>query len=673
MNLEQTTQLLMVTAFVTAALCGPFPAVLTAAVALLAVSSHFVDFRLPMGTRGELFIWLPGVAVMVWGVFNPFAEGIGNEKSGAALSSAATMLLLYGFFLAVAISWSQIKERLLKQVAVAIGLMVVLGRVPYNDTYAICGLVFGLLIMVLFVLRRRETISKRTGQKGRPLSFWTILHCFGALLAGSLMALSLPGLERYAVEQMVSATSGRKSGFAAVTNLNSVGKMAKSNIIALRIDSQMQPTYMRGMVYNYYRFGRWRSTCSAPIHEGNEAPTSVPNMTLVTSTKTSSAVRRKQSGTCMSDNPTIGIIFVPLSTTKIVGPDLPIKWDSHLGTRIPFALTWSYETGHNPLVKPGATSPMDLLIKRGFSPRMKEMALKLTKGLKSQRERVQKICGYFKSQYTYSLEKERSPRGVDPVEDFVFRTKKGHCELYATATVILLRYLKIPARYVTGFTVTEKNPLTGLWLAREQDAHAWVEVLLPGEGWVIFDPTPGTAESDLAVGRWIDYVVGWFKAMLRSFFAWWEKLDLLSQAKSFVGRLRPYFQRDKYYVGWLLLALLFCGPTLYRKLKALGLRLGWFSKKLKVKESLHQQRARTLLHTLDELFARNGIERLKNETVAEFVSRGLLLRKDEELEKACHKAVQIFEETMYRGDELDKETVKRLSEELASMFPIDRV
>ena len=674
MTLEQTTQLLLMTAFLTAALCGPFPTVLTGAVALLVISAYFVEYRLPLGTRGELLLWLPGLAVMIWGLFNPFAEGIGNEKSGAALSSAATMLLLYGFFLAVAISWSQIKEAMLKQVAVSVGIMVVLGRVPYNNTYALCGLLFGLLIMVLFVLRRRETISLRTGQKGRPLNIWTFLHCLAALLAGTIMALSLPGLERYAVETMVSATSGRKSGFAAVTNLNSVGKMAQSPVIVLRIAAKRQPTYMRGMIYNYYRAGRWRSTCSAVIHEGSKAPTSVPDFVPTKALATNStSPRQKLTGTCLSDNPTIGIIFVPLSTTKIWGPDLSIKWDSHLGTRTPFALEWSYETGPNPQVKPGTIGPQDLLINKGFSPKMNELALNLTKGAKSKRECAERISAYFKSNYTYSLDKEATKRGVDPVEDFVFRTKKGHCELYATAMVILLRSLKIPARYVTGFTVTEKNPLTDMWLARERDAHAWVETLVDGEGWVIFDPTPGDGGSGLAVGRWIDYVVGWFKALLRSFFAWWEEQNLLERMQEWLSRAQVYFSQDKYYIGWVLALLLLFGPYLYRRLRVLGLHLGWFNKVNRKEESLDRQRAHRLLVEVEQLFGQQGLERLKNETVAEFVKRGLAQQRDERCAAKCREFVHLFERTLYRGDELTEDVVSRLSEELATNFPIDRV
>ncbi len=678
MKLATTTQLLLATAFLTAALCGPFPPAISLVFGLIVISAHFLEFRLPLGARGELLIWLPGVLVMLWGVFNPFAEGIGHEKtSGAALSSAATMLLAYGFFLALALSWSTVKERLLKQVAVAIGMMVVLGRVPYTRNYALCGLLFGALVMVLLIQRRQETMAKKLLRKGRSLNFWAVLHAFVALGTGMLMALSLPAVEQYAVETMISATSGRKSGFAAVTNLNSVGKMQKSRVIVLRVKSKFPPPYLRGMAYNYYRAGRWRSTCSAAIQQGSLAPQRVPAMKIVSGAGKQGGKRRSvalRSASVFNDNPTIGLLFVPLSTVKIEGPEIPIKWDSHLGARVPFALGWTYETGPNPVVKPGATAPSDLLINKGFTPRMKELALTLTKGAKTEREKVERICGHFAS-FKYSLEKEKSPKGMDPVEDFVFRTQQGHCELYATATVILLRYLDIPARYITGFSIHEKNPLTDLWLARERDAHAWVEVLLPGEGWVTIDTTPGSGAGGTPVlGRWIDYVVGWFRHLMRRLLAWWEAMNVTTILRQLADRIIILFKKEGHYLGWLLLLLLFLGPTIYRRLRHYLFHVGWLARKKERVEAPNRQHAHELLSKLEEVFSERGLDRAPFETLAEFIKRALTSEEaTEEQRRCCHDIVATFERTMYRGDELSLADVTRLSEELTALFPIYKV
>src|SRR5262249_4618376 len=79
--------------------------------------------------------------------------------------------------------------------------------------------------------------------------------------------------------------------------------------------------------------------------------------------------------------------------------------------------------------------------------------------------------------------------------------KAGYCEHYATAMVILLRTVGIPARLVTGFLATEWNEFGGYYTVRQQDAHAWVEVYFPRSGWVTMDPTP-TVSTPVFTSRW---------------------------------------------------------------------------------------------------------------------------------------------------------------------------
>ncbi len=82
------------------------------------------------------------------------------------------------------------------------------------------------------------------------------------------------------------------------------------------------------------------------------------------------------------------------------------------------------------------------------------------------------------------------PRGQDPVRGFLLVAHTGHCELFASAMVVLLRTLELPARVATGFLGGEWDEFSQSYLVREKDAHAWVEVPFEGHGWVRFDPTP---------------------------------------------------------------------------------------------------------------------------------------------------------------------------------------
>jgi hypothetical protein len=102
--------------------------------------------------------------------------------------------------------------------------------------------------------------------------------------------------------------------------------------------------------------------------------------------------------------------------------------------------------------------------------------------------------------YRYSLEAETATLS-HPLEEFLFTRKTGYCEHYATAMVVMLRTVGIPARLVTGFLATEWNEYGGYFTVRQRDAHAWVEVYFPHSGWIIMDPTP-TVNAAVATSRW---------------------------------------------------------------------------------------------------------------------------------------------------------------------------
>ena len=105
---------------------------------------------------------------------------------------------------------------------------------------------------------------------------------------------------------------------------------------------------------------------------------------------------------------------------------------------------------------------------------------------------------------------------MGPIEDFLFNTKKGYCEHYASSMVLMLRSLGIPSRVVTGFYGGEKNEYGAYLIVRKSNAHSWVEALTDGR-WKRFDPTPTVAimrpsAVDLMLDslqlNWSRYVVG---------------------------------------------------------------------------------------------------------------------------------------------------------------------
>ena len=116
-------------------------------------------------------------------------------------------------------------------------------------------------------------------------------------------------------------------------------------------------------------------------------------------------------------------------------------------------------------------------------------------------EIVARAIGFLRQgRYTYTLEPPLL--GADAVDEFLFATRAGFCEHFASAFVFLMRAAGVPARVVTGYQGGELNPVDRILTVRQSDAHAWAEVFLPPRGWVRVDPTaaavPGRLESGLS-------------------------------------------------------------------------------------------------------------------------------------------------------------------------------
>ncbi len=104
-------------------------------------------------------------------------------------------------------------------------------------------------------------------------------------------------------------------------------------------------------------------------------------------------------------------------------------------------------------------------------------------------QRIDRLEQHLLTQYAYTLD-FLGRSGENPLEEFLFEYRSGHCELFASAMVLMLRSQGIPARLVTGFMGAELNPIEGYYAVRQQNAHAWVEAYTRTRGWRVYDPTP---------------------------------------------------------------------------------------------------------------------------------------------------------------------------------------
>jgi transglutaminase-like putative cysteine protease len=185
---------------------------------------------------------------------------------------------------------------------------------------------------------------------------------------------------------------------------------------------------------------------------------------------------------------------------------------------------------------------------RAVDPRVPRLAQEITRSASNNYDKAVAIEHYLQTRYGYTL---NLPSTVpeDPIANFLFERKQGHCEYFASAMAVMLRTLGIPSRVVTGFRSDEFNDLTGNYVVRAKDAHAWVEAYFPGFGWETFDPTPagagGTPQGWARVGLYID--------AMSSFWAEWiinyDSLHQGTLGQTAVSGTRSFWENSRHWAG----------------------------------------------------------------------------------------------------------------------------
>ena len=141
----------------------------------------------------------------------------------------------------------------------------------------------------------------------------------------------------------------------------------------------------------------------------------------------------------------------------------------------------------------------ELTLPRKNNPRTQAWARELRERFVDDRQLIDSILNYFhRETFFYTLKPPLL--GENSIDEFLFDTRRGFCEHYASSFVFVLRAARIPARVVVGYQGGEINPLTGTVLVHQFDAHAWAEAWLPEQGWVRFDPTAAVAPQRIESG-----------------------------------------------------------------------------------------------------------------------------------------------------------------------------
>ncbi len=167
----------------------------------------------------------------------------------------------------------------------------------------------------------------------------------------------------------------------------------------------------------------------------------------------------------------------------------------------------------------------------GLSDEVHDLAIGLTEGKSTRLEKVEALMDHL-GDFAYTTEllsSERVAEGADPVEGFLFDTRTGHCEYFATGLAVLAREAGIPARNVNGYYGAHYNPVGGFYAVRQADAHSWVEIYFDGLGWITFDPTPPDGRTAGDDAPWFPTIAQWFDAARNAYLSYVIDYDLGKQ------------------------------------------------------------------------------------------------------------------------------------------------
>ncbi len=303
----------------------------------------------------------------------------------------------------------------------------------------------------------------------------------------------------------------RTSGFSETVNLGEIGPIKRDPSVVMRVElsdsfpHEADRLYLRGVAFDQYDGKTWTNRLN---YRRTVSEDGTGSFVL----RGSRAPAPASLGETIRQN----IILEPLDTPvlfaspfieTVSGKFPSVQSDSTGSVYLPFPsasrIEYSVLSRSNPVLPTDLSSEASRYpesFTRHFlqipaqSERITVLAQGITQTQRTTYEKANAIQFFLIHNFRYSLDAPLAELD-HPLEEFLFSRKTGYCEHYATAMVMMLRTIGIPARLVTGFLATEWNEYGNYYVVRQQDAHAWVEVHLPHSGWITMDPTPPSIDS----------------------------------------------------------------------------------------------------------------------------------------------------------------------------------
>ena len=385
--------------------------------------------------------------------------------------------------------------------------LIITSEFTHSIVFGVIFIFFLVALVAAMVLAHfiREGTTIKAGIK-EPVMFISFL----TLLITIFFFLSIPRVSG-GLWVKGHAKSIKTVGFSEKVDFGSFGEVKLDPTIVMRVEltgNVRGAYYWRGMTLNYFDGISWKNTLKGKtwIYKKGERFNIKPfkkeratiqrvflepmDTDVIFGLSEIAAVEAKGS-----------ILFIDNSGALF----LPIK----KGKRFDYIV---YSVHDMPVLK---EEKNDYLQLPSGIERISRLAHSITDGKNIDSERAATIEKFLGENYTYSFALSPPPEGISPIEDFLFISKKGYCEHYATAMVLMLRSLGIPARIVTGYSGGEMNEYGGYIILRQSNAHSWVEAVIDGK-WRRFDPTPPVLLErpsasalfiDMLIMKWDRYVV----------------------------------------------------------------------------------------------------------------------------------------------------------------------
>ncbi len=294
-----------------------------------------------------------------------------------------------------------------------------------------------------------------------------------------------------------SVTGVSRVGFSTSGRLSSVLTIMEDTNPepVLRITGDASPGYLRAMGFLTYRQSEWIDTSARdPVPPLENRWISRTNLFRLSDRESSREM------TVRHESTVIDAMFTPLGVCSIEAPLNTLERDDDDGTvrsresRANLSYEVAYTTSMS--VYPPSSDAIRRMLNLPplLDPRIRQLANRIFRNCTTTAQKVEAVTRYFHTNYTYSLGLYVPP-DQDRLTYFLIEASSGYCEYFASGAAILLRLVGVPTRYITGFLVTEREPDGKAWIARNMDAHAWVEAWdQESNSWTLVE---ATSQDDL--------------------------------------------------------------------------------------------------------------------------------------------------------------------------------